>query len=606
MASNRRKTYPGSTTACRRRTESTTSCPQQVASGALLRPVTFENDLNEVSALIAGHVMSEYVRVDAAESAFRPVDISARERLQNARLEVRAGVDGDDFGAFGVRDLVIPDPQDVGFDPCCHQCDLGRHELGNPGSGVQGDSLPHDVSTVACLPVRQKELAGCVSPVHFESQSRLLEPIREADVMEHRAGVEELEVHRESAALTHKCSEEEHAPRVVEEEVIFFGANEIGDVSNEGRVGDRHASDDVGHVNTPWFKLFQLRSATRAPVLSELTGTPRMWTYSDVDAHVVVFLVFDGVKHLDVAGPAEVFAEANNQGALYRLRYVAPRGDTVVTSTGVRLSVDGEAADIVSAGTVIIPGGDDLPDAPLSGDLREATRHLVERGRRAASICTGAFLLAAVGALDGRRATTHWAHAALLAKVSPSTDVIPDALFVRDDELYTSAGVSAGIDLALALVEFDHGANLARRVAQQLVVFMQRPGGQSQFSSMLQVSRGSHESVRRVVDTILADPAAPHDSASLARVGGVSTRHLARLFATDVGLSPTQLLEQTRFETAKSLLLQGESVTAAARRAGFQNPETMRRVFVSRMGMPPSTYQRRFLTSLRAYPGASR
>ena len=313
----------------------------------------------------------------------------------------------------------------------------------------------------------------------------------------------------------------------------------------------------------------------------------------------IVFLAFDGVKHLDIAGPAEVFAEANRHGGEYRLSFVSPAGEPVRTSTGVRLAVDGPAHAIDSAGTVFVPGGDALPDAPLEAPLREAVRHLAANSDRLASICTGAFLLAAVGALESRRATTHWAYTTLLARISPSTEVIPDALFVRDGSLHTSAGVSAGIDLALAMVELDHGADLARTVARQLVLFMQRPGGQSQFSSILEVSRGSHEVVRRVINTVLADPAASHDTATLARGAGVSARHLARLFAVDVRVSPAQFVEQTRFEMAKSLLLRGESVTAAARRSGFHHVETMRRVFTSRMGMPPSAYQRRFMTSMR-------
>lgn len=315
-------------------------------------------------------------------------------------------------------------------------------------------------------------------------------------------------------------------------------------------------------------------------------------------AHDVVFLLFDGLKHLDVAGPAEVFAEANRQGARYRLAYVSPSGGSVRTSTGLRLAADGRAGGVEAAGTVIVPGGDDVPAAPIDGALRQATRHLVDQGDRVASVCTGAFLLAAVGALNGHRVTTHWQHTSLLSRLSPSTEVVPDALFVRDGTLYTSAGVSAGIDLALALVEFDHGADLARRVAQQLVLFMQRPGGQSQFSSFLQVSEGARAAVIRVIDAIREDPGGPNDLASLARRAGVSPRHLSRLFAADVGMSPIQFLERTRLETAKALLLRGESVTATARRAGFSHPETMRRVFTSRLGMPPSEYQRRFLTAV--------
>ncbi|MBB5084793.1 GlxA family transcriptional regulator [Nonomuraea endophytica] len=314
----------------------------------------------------------------------------------------------------------------------------------------------------------------------------------------------------------------------------------------------------------------------------------------------MVFLAFEGMKQLDVAGPAEVFAEAARLGAPYELAYVSSTGDPVGTSIGTRVEVGGIAERVAHADTVIIPGGDALPTAPISAELRAATAHLTSVADRVASVCTGAFLLASVGALDGRRATTHWAHAALLARICPSAEVIPDALFVHDGKVHSSAGVSSGIDLALALVEADHGPELAREVAQQLVVYMRRPGGQSQFSTMLRVSPSSQAGVKRVVDAVSARPAAPYDMAGLAMIAGVSPRHLARLFEAEIGMSPVKFVEQVRLETAKVLLLRGESVAVTTQRAGFQNAETMRRVFVSRLGMPPSVYQQRFATTTRA------
>lgn len=223
----------------------------------------------------------------------------------------------------------------------------------------------------------------------------------------------------------------------------------------------------------------------------------------------VVFLVFEGVKHLDVAGPAEVFTQARRLGAAYQLRFASPSGAEVTSSTGLRLAVDLAASDVTSAGTVVIPGGDDLPTTPITPELMTATTHLINDAARVVSICTGAFLLAATGALGGRRATTHWAHAALLARVHPRIEVAPDAIFVSDEQFNTSAGVSAGIDLALALVEADHGPELAREVARHLVVYLQRPGGQSQYSSLLQRSGSSNESVRKVTEHITAHPVVP-------------------------------------------------------------------------------------------------
>jgi len=313
--------------------------------------------------------------------------------------------------------------------------------------------------------------------------------------------------------------------------------------------------------------------------------------------HRIVFLAFEGVKHLDIAGPAEVFAEADRLGGGYELGYVSPDGQPVGTSIGMRMQVAGPASEVVHAETVILPGGDDLPRGALPVALRAATAHLVASADRVASVCTGAFLLAAVGALEGRRATTHWAHAALLQRVCPTAQIVPDALFVHDGRFHTSAGVSSGIDLALSIVEADLGPDLARQVAQQLVVYMQRPGGQSQFSSMLDVSRGTQESVRRVVETVSARPEDLYGMTVLARIAGMSPRHLARLFQAELGMTPAKFVEQIRLGTAKVLLLRGETVAATAKRAGFQNPETLRRVFVSRIGMPPSAYRQRFAST---------
>ncbi|MCS5717102.1 GlxA family transcriptional regulator [Herbiconiux sp. CPCC 205763] len=311
----------------------------------------------------------------------------------------------------------------------------------------------------------------------------------------------------------------------------------------------------------------------------------------------VVLLVFDGMKLLDVTGPAEVFSEANLMGADYELRFVSPDGQDVATSVGMRLPVDGAAADITAADTVMVSGGDALPTGVIPPALLDAARILSARTRRMSSICTGAFILAAGGLLEGRRATTHWRHAALLGRLYPSVQVDPDAIFVRDGTVYTSAGVSAGIDLALALVEEDHGAALTRRVAQSLVVYMQRAGGQSQFSASLAGPAPRTPVLRSLVDGIAADPAADHTLGALARQAAVSPRHLSRLFHDELGTTPAKYVEGIRFDAAKAILDAGHSVTDAAERSGFGSPETLRRAFVARLGVSPSRYQRRFRTT---------
>lgn len=314
-------------------------------------------------------------------------------------------------------------------------------------------------------------------------------------------------------------------------------------------------------------------------------------------AQEVVFLVFDGMKQLDVAGPAEVFAEASRLGASYQLHYVSATGERARTSIGSTFEADSAATQVIRADIAMIPGGDEVPTTPIPSEVLSATQHLLEISTRVASVCTGTFLLAATGALNGKRATTHWAHAGLLSRVYPEIEVDPDAIFVRDGALFTSAGVTSGIDLALSLIESDHGPDLARDVARNLVVYMQRPGGQSQYSAMLTTSRSAQENVRRVVEAISSDPAAAHGLDDLAQIAGVSTRHLARLFRAELDMTPIEFVEQTRLEHAKNLLLNGESVAAVARRTGFHNPETLRRLFVTHTGVPPSQYQRRFTTT---------
>ena len=311
----------------------------------------------------------------------------------------------------------------------------------------------------------------------------------------------------------------------------------------------------------------------------------------------VVFVVFDGMKMLDVTGPAEVFAEANAFGASYRLSYHSASGEPVLTSIGTPLSVDGPTSELSHPDTVIVSGGDDLVSKPIPADLVEAVRRLHPRSRRLVSICTGSFVLAAAGLLSGKRATTHWRHAELLARAHPDIAVQPDSLFVEDGGIYTSAGVSAGIDLALALVEQDHGPDLAREVARNLVVFMQRPGGQSQFSAPLHVRPPSTPTLRAVIDRIAAAPALDHSASTLAAIAGVSPRHLTRLFAAELDTTPARFVEGTRLDHAKAMLDAGHSVSVTARVVGFGSPETMRRTFVARFGLSPTQYRARFATT---------
>ncbi|MEW1780482.1 GlxA family transcriptional regulator [Streptomyces sp. NPDC086777] len=314
---------------------------------------------------------------------------------------------------------------------------------------------------------------------------------------------------------------------------------------------------------------------------------------------LVTVLVFPGVRLLDVTGPIEVFTTANDFGGRYRVRTVSPDGADVVTASGTGLRVDLAAAQVQEASdVVVVPGGPEWPSLVKDDALLDAIRALDSLGCRTASICTGAFLLAAAGLLDGRRATTHWRFADQLGLRYPRVTVEADALFVRDGHIMTSAGVSAGIDLSLALVEEHLGADVARAVAKDMVVFMQRPGGQSQFSVRTHTPRARQEMLRRVLDTVAEDPSAPHTLAAMARRAGVSARHMSRLFHEEMSTTPARYVEQVRLEAARAMLEEGDDPMATvARRTGFGSPESLRRAFTRNLGVTPGVYRARFRTT---------
>jgi transcriptional regulator GlxA family with amidase domain len=314
-------------------------------------------------------------------------------------------------------------------------------------------------------------------------------------------------------------------------------------------------------------------------------------------SRVVVVVVFDGVKLLDAAGAAEVFAEANRFGADYQLKIASVDGRDVTTSIGTSLAVTDRISSIDSADTVIVAGGDNLVGQAIDPALVEAVKSVPERARRLASICTGSFILAQAGLLTGRRATTHWRHARLLARAFPDIRVEPDAIFVRDGDVFTSAGVSSGIDLALALVEQDYGAELVRDVARSLVVYLKRAGGQSQFSVLVEADPPPQSALRAVTDAVAANPAADYSVKSLAARANLSTRQLTRLFHSELGMTPARYVEMVRLGAARAALDAGHTITDTARLAGFGSAETLRRVFVENLGVSPKAYRDRFRTT---------
>ncbi|MFI9100229.1 GlxA family transcriptional regulator [Streptomyces fildesensis] len=333
----------------------------------------------------------------------------------------------------------------------------------------------------------------------------------------------------------------------------------------------------------------------------------------------VIVFAFDGVRLMDVAAPLEVFATAARDTGAYTVRVCTPGGRDVITSTGLRIvadlsaeqaereqRLDDGAVRTAGAGrsdvTLIVPGPADLDTFRKEPALVDQVARLAAGAQRVAAVCTGAFALAAAGLLRGRRATTHWEHAAELAHRHPDVRVTPDAIHVQDGKVLTSAGVTAGIDVCLAMVEQDHGPEAARRVARDLVVFLQRPGGQSQFSAASRTIATAHPVVRPLLDAIAADPASDHSPQALAGQAGVSARHLSRLFREETGSTPAAYVETMRLEAARMLLERGESVTSAARRSGLGSDETLRRTFARHLGTTPSAYAARFRSTRPVVP----
>ncbi|MGW0732748.1 GlxA family transcriptional regulator [Streptomyces sp. NPDC002851] len=322
-----------------------------------------------------------------------------------------------------------------------------------------------------------------------------------------------------------------------------------------------------------------------------------MSTRGRPNPRTIAVLAYDGVRLLDVTAPLEVFTTAAALGARYTVTLLSPQGGPVTTSAGTRLLTDPVDDPPWRIHTLVVPGSPGLPQQLSPAGLLDAVRTLHSASWRTASVCTGAFALAEAGLLHGRRATTHWRFATTLARRHPDIDVDGDAIFVRDGRIYTSAGVSAGLDLALALVEADEGPDLAREVARDLVVFLQRPGGQSQFSVAARTPTPRHSTLTALLKSIAGDPAADHSLPELARRAGLSARHLTRLFNEEIGNTPAGYVESVRLEAAQTLLDAGETVTSAAHRSGLGSDETLRRVFLRHLGVTPSAYRARFRTT---------
>ena len=309
-------------------------------------------------------------------------------------------------------------------------------------------------------------------------------------------------------------------------------------------------------------------------------------------------LAYPQVQMLDVIGPLQVFATANDLASgnvpPYALKVVSAEGGIVHASAGLGLLAEPLPAAGTAPDTLIVAGGRGVEAAAADPALVGWVRARALGSRRYASVCTGAFLLATTGLLDGRRAATHWSHCAELARRFPAVRVEPDPIFVRDGAAWTSAGVTAGIDLALALVEQDLGRAAALAVARQLVVFLKRPGGQAQFSATLAL-QGEQDRFDALHGWIGAHLAKGLSLPVLADKAGMSERSFSRHYTAATGLSPARAVEQLRVEAARTLLADtSAAVKRVAQRCGFGSEETMRRSFIRVLAVTPQEYRSRF------------
>ena len=313
----------------------------------------------------------------------------------------------------------------------------------------------------------------------------------------------------------------------------------------------------------------------------------------------IVIVALPGVQLLDVAGPLDVFAEANVQAGhqAYALLVAAAEPGPIRSSSGVRLMPDRiiDRGFQESIDTLLIAGCPNAADGPADGMVIDWLRRRASKTRRFGSVCSGAFFLAAAGLLNGRRVTTHWAVADRLAEKFPSVSVDRDAIYVTDGKLRTAAGVTAGLDLALALVEEDLGREIAMKVASQLVMFFKRPGGQMQYTRKGEAVPTGRSALQELQRWVAANPGLDHSVASLAERMELSPRHFARLFRAEVGITPATWVEEARVNAARRLLEFGsEAPKQVAMHCGFADADTLRRAFARHVGVTPAEYRKRF------------
>ncbi len=315
--------------------------------------------------------------------------------------------------------------------------------------------------------------------------------------------------------------------------------------------------------------------------------------------HRVALLIVDRFQSLDLTGPFEVFSAANSlqKTPFYQLSIVSVTAGPVTSESGLKVTADRSFSEVnpSDVDTLLVVGGIGVMEARSNRELVAWIAQTAAHAPRVASVCTGAFLLAEAGLLNGVRVTTHWARADRLAREYPNVVVDADPIYIRHHKLWTSAGVTAGIDMASAMVEADLDAELAQTVARWLVMFLRRPGGQTQFAAPVWSAPAERPAVRATQDRIHANPQGDHSVAVLAQAAAMSERNFLRVFSREVACTPAVYVERVRVEAARGMLEQhGGGVDLVASACGFGTAETMRRAFIRRLGVAPADYRQRF------------
>lgn len=307
---------------------------------------------------------------------------------------------------------------------------------------------------------------------------------------------------------------------------------------------------------------------------------------------MIGILIFPDFQLLDAAGPISAFEiAARCTGKAPVIRVLAAKPGLVRSSSGVEMMArDFKAANAIT--TLVVAGGVRVADAARCEVTRAFVQRLAKRGVRVASVCSGAYVLAEAGLLDGRRATTHWGRTRDFVARFPKVKFEPDQIFTRDDNVWTSAGISAGIDLALAMITEDHGEEIAQQTARQLVLYHRRSGGQSQFSSLLELKTPNGR-FGALLSWARENLDAPLTVEDLADRAGMSARHFARAFAAETGTTPSKAIERLRLEVARERVQSSrEAIELVAETTGFRDPERMRRAFIRAFGQPPQALRR--------------